>query len=67
MKLRGVTPFCAHQLDEPLRTSPVLIDDVCGIIGTKRPAHLATMTSLKINDVQRELPVFAELGDDLLI
>lgn len=67
VKRLAVTPACAHQLDDPAGSSPALSDSACGIAGTESPAHLAAMTGLEIADHHREVPVSAELGDDLLI
>jgi len=67
VKQLAVTPAGAHQLDDPAGSSPALTDGACGIAGPERPAHLAAMPGLEIADHHREVPVSAELGDDLLI
>ena len=67
VKRLTVMSVCTHQLDDPAGSSPALSDSTCGIAGTENPAHLAAMTSLELADHHREVPVSAELGDDLLI
>jgi hypothetical protein len=66
VKRLAVTPTGAHQLDDPAGTSPALPDGVCGIAGTERPPDLAAMAGLEMADHDREVPVSAELGHDLL-
>ena len=67
VKRLAVTPARAHQLDDPTGTFPALADGVCGIACSELPAHLAAMAGLKIADLNREVPVATELGDDLLV
>ena len=67
VKRLSVTPAGAHQLDDPAGSSPALTDDACGIAGTEGPAHLASMAGLEIADLNRNVPVAAELGGDLPI
>jgi hypothetical protein len=67
VKRLAVTPAGAHQLDDPAGTGPALADGVCSIACSELPAHLAAMAGLKIADLNREVPVATELGDDLLI
>ena len=67
VKRLAVTPAGAHQLDDPAGAHPALSYGVCGVAGTEGPAHLAAMTSIDIADHYREVPVPAELGNDLLI
>ena len=67
VKRLSVTPAGAHQLDDPAGSSPALTDGACGIAGTEGPAHLATMAGLEIADLNRKVPVTAELGGDLPI
>jgi hypothetical protein len=67
VKRLAVTPADAHQLDDPAGASPALTDGVCGIAGTECPAHLAAMAVVVIADHNREVPMAAELGNDLLI
>jgi hypothetical protein len=61
------TPAGAHQLDDPAGAHPALSNGVSDIAGTQRPAHLAAMAGLNIADLNREVPVPAEQGNDLLI
>ena len=67
VKRLAVTPASAHQLDNPAGSSPALTNGVSGIAGTQRPADLAAMAVVDIADHHREVPVTAELGEDLLI
>ena len=67
VKRLAVRPAGAHQLDDPTGASPALKDGVCGIAGTEGPAHLAAMAGVVIADHNREVPMAAELGNDLLI
>jgi len=67
VKRLAVTPAGAHQLDDPTGTFPALADGVCGIACSELPAHLAAMAGLKIADLNREVQVATELGDDLLV
>ena len=67
VKRLAVTPAGAHQLDDPAGSSPALTDGACGIAGTESPAHPAAMAGLDIADLNRKVPVAAELGDDLPI
>jgi len=67
VKRLAVSPDGANQLDDPAGTCPTLADGVCCIASAELPAHLAAMSSLKIADHHREVPVATELGDDLLI
>jgi len=66
-RLAVAQPTAHHQLDDPAGTRPALTDGVCGIAGSELPAHLAAMAGLDIADFNREMPVAAELGDDLLV
>ena len=67
LKRLPISPAGAHQLDDPAGTKPALTDDICGVAGSELPAHLAAMAGLEIADLHWEVPVAAELGDDLLI
>ena len=67
IKRLAITPAAAHQLDDPAGASPSLSDGACGIAGSESPAHLAAMAVVGIADHHRELPMAAELGDDLLM
>ena len=67
VKRLAVTPAGAHQLDDPAGTRPAVTDGVCGIAGSELPAHLAAMAGLVIAYFNREMPVAAELRDDLLV
>jgi len=67
VKRLPISPAGAHQLDDPAGTKPALPDDICGVAGSELPAHLAAMAGLEIADLHWEVPVAAELGDDLLI
>ena len=67
VKRLAVTPAGAHQLDDPAGTRPALTDGVCGIAGTEGTAHLAAMAGLEIADLNRKVPVAAELGGNLPI
>ncbi len=67
MKRLPITPPGAHQLDDPAGANTALTDGDRGIVGTESPAHMAAMASLDIADLNREVTVAAELGDDLLI
>ena len=66
MKRLAVSLSGAHQLNDPAGTSPVLANGLTGIAGTQSPSHIATMAGIEIADYNREVPVSAELGDDLL-
>lgn len=67
VKRLAVTPASAHQLDDPAGASPALTDGVCGIAGTEGATHLAAIAVVVIVDHHREVPMAAELGNDLLI
>jgi hypothetical protein len=67
VKRLAVTPASAHQLDNLAGSSPALTNGVSGIAGTQRPADLAAMAVVDIADHHREVPMAAELGNDLLI
>jgi hypothetical protein len=67
VKRLAVAPAGAHQLDDPAGSSPALTNGVSGIAGTESPAHLAAMAGLEIADLNREMPMAAELGNDLPI
>jgi hypothetical protein len=67
VKQLAVTPAGAHQLNDPAGSLPALTDGVRGIAGTERPAHPAAVAGLGIADLNRKVPVAAELGGDLLI
>ena len=67
MKRLVVSPSGAHQLNDPAGTSPALANGLTGIAGTQSPSHIATMAGIEIADYNREVPVSAELGDDLLM
>jgi len=67
VKRLALTPAGAHQLDDPAGAHPALSNGVSGIAGTQRPAHTAAMAVVGIADLNREVPVPAELGKDLLI
>ena len=66
IKRLTVTPAGAHQLNDPAGTSPALANGLTGIAGTQSPSDRATMAGIEIADLHREVPVSAELGDDLL-
>ncbi len=66
-KRLAITPASAHQLDDPAGAHPALSNGVRGIAGTQRPAHPAAMAVVGIAYLNREVPVAAELGCDLLI
>ena len=66
VKRLDATPAGAYQLNDPAGTHPALADGVSGIAGSELPMHQAAMAGLKIADHHREVPVAAELGDDLL-
>jgi hypothetical protein len=67
MKRLAITPAGAHQLNDPAGTSPALANGLTGIAGTQSPSDRATMAGIEIADLHREVPVSAELGDDLLM
>ena len=67
VKRLPISPAGAHQLDDPAGTKPALTDDICGVAGSELPTHLAAMAGLDIADFNWEMPVAAELGDDLPI
>ncbi len=67
VKRLAVTSSLANQFDDPARTHPALTDAVRGIEGSELPADLAAMAGLEIAGLHREVPVAAELGDNLLI
>ena len=67
VKRFAVTPAIADQLDDPTGACPALANGLGGIACSELPAHPAAMASLNIADLNREVAVAAELGDDLLI
>ena len=67
LKRHAVPSSRVHQLDDPAGTSPAITDGGCVIAGTESPAHLPAMAGLEIADLDREVPVPAELGNDRLI
>ena len=54
-----------HQLNDPAGTAPALTNRIGGIAGAEIPAHLEAVACLEITDLEWEVPVPAELGDDL--
>jgi hypothetical protein len=66
VKRFAVTPSGAHQLEDPAGTHPALANGLSGIAGTQSPSHLTAIAGLEIADHDREVPVSAELGDNLL-
>jgi hypothetical protein len=67
MKRLAVTPAGAHQLNDPAGTSPAFANGLTGIAGTQSPSDRATMAGIAIADHNREVPMSAELGHDLLM
>jgi hypothetical protein len=67
VKRLAVAQAGTHQLDDPASTSPALSNGVCGVAGTESSAHLGAMAGLGIADHHRDVPMAAELGNDLLI
>ena len=67
LKRLAVTPAIADQLDDPTGACPALADGLGGIACFELPAHPAAMAGLDIADLNREVAVAAELGEDLLI
>lgn len=54
-----------HQHNDPAGTATALTDRLGGIAGAEIPSHLAAVACLEITDLDWEVPVPAELGDDL--
>ena len=67
VKRLAVTPAIADQLDDPTGACPALADGLGGIACPELPADPAAMAGLEIADLNWEVAVAAELGDDLLI
>ena len=67
VKRLDATPAGAYQLNDPAGTHPALADGVSGIAGSELPMHQAAMAGLDIVDHNGEVPVAAELGEDLLM
>ena len=65
--MNSVVLPCAHQLDDPADTTPLLAVLLGGIAGPDQPAHLAAMARLEIADINWEVPVPSEQGGYLLI
>ena len=53
VKRLAVTPAGAHQLDDPAGAHPALSNGISGMAGTQRPAHLAAMAVVGIDDLNR--------------
>jgi hypothetical protein len=54
-----------HQLNDPAGTAPALTDRLGGIAGAEIPSHLAAVACLENADLDWEVPVPAELSNDL--
>jgi hypothetical protein len=67
MKRLAVSPTGAHQLDDLAGTSPALGSGLSGIADMQSLSHIATLAGIESADHNREVPVSAEMGHDLVM
>ena len=67
VKQLAVSSSAAQQLNDPAGAHPALPDGICDISGTERAPDLEAMAGIAIADHHWNVPVSAELGDNLLM
>ena len=67
VKRLAVSSSTARQLGDPAGAHPALPDGICDISGTERAPDLEAMAGIAIADHDWNVPVSAELGDNLLM
>jgi hypothetical protein len=67
VKRLAVSSSTARQLGDPAGAHPALPDGICDISGTERAPDLEAMAGIAIADHHWNVPVSAELGDNLLM
>ncbi len=67
VKQLAVSSSAAQQLNDPAGAHPALPDGICDISGAERAPDLEAMAGMAIADHHWNVPVSAELGDNLLM
>ena len=67
VKRLAVSSSTARQLGDPAGAHPALPDGICDISGTERAPDPEAMAGIAIADHHWNVPVSAELGDNLLM
>ena len=67
VKRLAVSSSTARQLGDPAGAHPALPDGICDISGTERAPDLEAMAGMAIADHHWNVPVSAELGDNLVM